>query len=173
VGNLKFDPVSQTISESERFDLATIAFTKKQAEKITSDGEIGSCFFEPHSWPPEKVKKGDFIAFGGFPAVWRQQLSAKEFLFDTFSSGASPISAVRDDYFVCQFERENWIKPFDPYKKDELHDLGGLSGAPVFIQRGLPWEFVGIVYEFSSGYDLMYIRPSKLITSDGSISLPS
>jgi len=169
VANLKFNPLSQIISEDETLDLITLKFTEKQAKTISDDGEIGTCFFQPHSWPPNKIKEGEFIAFGGFPGVWRQQLSTDEFMFDTFSSGASPISAVGENHFVCQFERENWINSFNPYHRDELHDLGGLSGSPVFIKRNLYWEFVGIIYEFSSELDLMYIRPTQFIAIDGKI----
>ncbi|GAG18320.1 unnamed protein product, partial [marine sediment metagenome] len=71
------------------------------------------------------------------------------------------------EYMVCQFEREYWVKSIDLYDKEELHEIGGLSGGPVFIKRALSWEFIGIIYQFSAGLDLMYIRPSKYIGEDG------
>ncbi len=41
-----------------------------------------------------------------------------------------------------------------------------MSGGPAFIYRDLYAEWVGIVYQFSSDFDLMYIRPSHLLGSD-------
>ena len=93
-------------------------------------------------------------------------------VFDSWSSGATQVSAVREEYFVCQFEREYWVQSFnlDRHTGLDLHKLGGLSGGPVFIYRNIYWEFIGMIYEFSENFDLMYIRPANLVLEDGSIN---
>lgn len=169
IGNLKIDPLNKIIDECERLDLVTIDLKGENTQEIGDGGEISSCFFSPVSWPPQGIKNGDFVAFGGFPGRWRQHLSQKEVMFDSFSSGACAVASVREDTIVCQFEREYWVYSFNLRPGEELHDIGGLSGAPVFIWRDLYFELIGIIYQFSEAYDLMYVRPSKFIRVDGTI----
>ena len=87
-------------------------------------------------------------------------------------SGCCKVASVSGEHFVCQFERDYWVESFNMHGNDgmDLHELGGLSGGPVFIHRGLYPELVGIVYQFSEEFDLMYIRPTRFINIDGSIS---
>ncbi|TET99699.1 MAG: hypothetical protein E3J23_04250 [Candidatus Stahlbacteria bacterium] len=170
IGNLKFNPLDQIIAESEELDIVTISLTPEQAKEISAGGEIGSLFFMPPFWPPNSVNEKDFVAFGGFPGRWRQHLSSNEIMFDTYSSGACGVASVTDEYIVCQFEREYWVVTLDLHNKEELYDISGLSGGPVFIKRSLHWEFIGIIYQFSQEFELMYIRPSKFIGEDGVIS---
>ena len=169
IGNLKIDPLNKIIDECERLDIVTIDLKDENTKKIGDGGEIASCFFSPVSWPPQAIKNGDFVSFGGFPGRWRQHLSQKEVMFDSFSSGACAVASVREDIIVCQFEREYWVHSFNLRSGEELHEIGGLSGAPVFVLRGLHFELVGIIYEFSEAFDLMYVRPSKFIRMDGTI----
>ena len=70
------------------------------------------------------------------------------------------MASVKEDHSVCQFEREYWVETMNRHNHNgmDLHDLGGLSGGPVFIHRELFWELVGIIYEFSPEFDLMYVR---------------
>jgi hypothetical protein len=169
IGNCRLNPLSQLISEDKNLDLAVIGLRDDQAKEITEDGEIGSSFFRPISWPPKPVAKGDFITFGGFPGQWRSQLDSDALEFGTYGIGASGVTTVSDAYFVSQFEREYWVPVLDNRGTDHLADLGGLSGGPAFIQRGLGFDFVGVIYEFSWNYELLYFRHSGFICIDGQI----
>jgi hypothetical protein len=169
IGNSRLDPVAQLISENENLDLAVIGLRDDQAKEIIGDGDIGSSFFRPVSWPPKRVAQGDFIAFGGFPGQWRTQSDLDTLEFGTYSVGASGVTTVGDSYFVAQFEREYWVQVLNNKGVDHLADLGGLSGGPAFVQRGLRFDFVGVTYEFSSNYELLYLRHSGLISSNGQI----
>ncbi len=169
IGNLKINPLNKIIDECESLDLVTIDLKDEKTQKIGDGSEISSYFFSPASWPPRDIKDGDFVAFGGFPGRWKQHLSRNEVMFDTFSCGACAVASVRDDTIVCQFEREDWVYSFNFRPDEELHDIGGLSGAPVFIWRDLYFELIGIVCQFLVAYDLMLVRPSKFIRVDGTI----
>lgn len=177
IGNLRLDPLEAIIDESKELDLVTIDLRREKPDQIANGGEIGSYFYRPQYWPPRKIAEGDFVALGGFPGKWRQQASPEEFVSGTFSVGATPVASVRHDYFVCQFERGDWVeslrshylRPFDTEGGTDLHDLGGLSGGPVFIFRDVYWEFVGIIYQFSPQFDLLYARPTRFISESGSI----
>ena len=60
--------------------------------------------------PEFKGIKGAFVAFGGFPGSLRQAATFAELSFGSFSSGASRVAAVNEDYLLSQFERELWVK---------------------------------------------------------------
>ncbi|MGA2315425.1 MAG: hypothetical protein ABSG71_03495 [Thermodesulfobacteriota bacterium] len=169
IGNLKIDPLNKIIDECERLDLVTIDLKDENTQKISDGGEVSSYFFSPVSWPPQGIKCGEFVAFGGFPGRWRQHLSQKKVMFDSFGSGACAVASVREDTIVCQFEREYWVYSFNLHPGEELHDIRGLSGAPVFIWRDLNFELIGIICQFSEAYDLMYVPPSKFIRVNGTI----
>lgn len=170
IGNLKIDPLPNIIDENEKLDMVTLSLNEGQIKELQSGAEIGSLVFRPSIWPPNEIKEGDFIAFGGFPGQWKHRLSQKEFSFGTYSSGGCQVVSVADDHFVCQFERDYWIKTLGIEGNENLRDLGGLSGGPVFILRQLHWEFVGIIYEFSEAFELMFIRPARYINSTGMIN---
>lgn len=163
IGNCKLDPLSQLVYEDEGLDLAVIELTKKQIEEIPDGGEIGASMFQPIDWPSPKVKEGEFIAFGGFPGKWREEIKPGHIDFSTYSSGASGVTTCNDTCFVSQFEREYWVKSFDTRGVDHLAELGGLSGGPAFVFRELHWDFVGIIFEFSTDFELLYLRYSSLI----------
>lgn len=171
IGNLEFNPLERVIGESPKMDLVSIDLKGINVNELIMREGIGSEFFVPPCWPPKKIKSGDYVVFGGFPGKWRQYLSWNEIVFDSWSSGGSKVSSVSEKHFICQFEREFWVESFNLHDHDglDLHQLGGLSGGPVFIHRGLYWELIGIIYEFSEGFDLMYIRPADLLNYDGTI----
>ena len=173
IGNTVLNPLEYLIDESPELDLATIDLSEINIKEISLGKEIGTSFFRPETWPPDGVNEGDFISFGGFPGKWKEQVSSGDLMLDSFSSGATEISSINDEYFICQFEREYWVESLDIKDGKDLHELGGLSGGPVFLIRdnnGITYyEFVGIIYQFSTDYDLLYIRKAKFINKDGSI----
>lgn len=172
VGNLKIDPIPRIVYESKKYDLVVIKIEGKERKEIPSPGqveEIGKEAYTIQSWPPPIPTDKDWVAFGGFPGNWRQYPSDTEIIFDSFSSGSCPITSVSEDHFVCHFEKERWVKSLDLYNHEELYNLGGLSGSPVFLieniqKRGLiNFVFIGIVYEFNSALDLMCVRLAKFL----------
>lgn len=79
----------------------------------------------------------------------------------------SPVTSVNPDRLSCVFERELWVKNFGSKEGMELNALSGLSGGPAFIHRGLHFDFVGVIYQFSPTWDILFLRPSTLIGADG------
>lgn len=167
IGNCRLDPLQQLISDDETLDVAVIALAADQAREVTDDGEIGSSFFQPATWPPAPIRDGDYVSFGGFPGEWRTVDGVDSVTFSTYSSGASRVTVVRDSYFVSQFEREYWVSSFEHRDAADLRRLGGLSGGPAFALRGLHYDFVGVVYEFSEDYELLYFRHAGILGEDG------
>lgn len=172
IGDVEIDPVDQLIDEDERLDLATIRLTESQVKAITSQGEIGSCVFQPVSWPPPLPKEGEYVAFGGFPGTLRSVISFDELDFGSWSSGASQISSVSEFQFASVFEREFWIQSFGNKHHMDLNALGGMSGGPAFLNRGLYWDLVGIVSQYHETYDTVLFASVRGIYPDGTIGRP-
>lgn len=171
IGHCRLDPLKQLISENKDLDIAIIGLSEKQANEITKNDVISSSFFRPVLWPPQPISKDEYIAFGGFPGKWRTQLTVDALEFGTYSSGGSRVCTVNDTYFITQFEKEYWIQSLGPKDAINLTELGGLSGGPAFVNRGLHFDFAGIIYQFSSDYELLYLRRSDILRSNGQINI--
>lgn len=171
IGDVELDPCEQLIDANIRLDIATIRLTNNQTKAITSTGPIGSCIFEPKEWPPPPLNEGEYIAFGGFPGSLRTLISFDEYVFYSWTSGASQVSSVSDGQFVSPFDREFWVSSFGTKHHLDLSALGGLSGGPAFINRGLYWDFVGIVSQYHENYDAMFFASACRLRTDGSIEM--
>ncbi|VWC90168.1 hypothetical protein BLA9940_05408 [Burkholderia aenigmatica] len=166
VANCRLDPLAQLAEERDRPDVAVIRLSAAQVTEITLDSEgIGEAFLEIENMRPELVPEGVGIAFGGFPGDLRLQPRVAEFNFGSYSCGATPVTASRDNYLVCQFERAEWVRQgYEP----EPATIGGISGCPVLrIHESaagiITHSFAGIVYEYSPELDLLYIVQSAAI----------
>lgn len=167
LGNCELDPLAQLKAEDKKLDFALLGLTEDQARELVShEGPFDGTFFvEPSQWPPAAVAVGEFVAFGGFPGELRKVNSFDEISFGSYSCGGAEVTAVGDDYLVCQFDRDRWVKHGH---EPEPSTIRGLSGGPVFaIRHGyagiITHEFIGHVYEFSETWELLYVRLSRAI----------
>jgi hypothetical protein len=169
IGNVTLDPITQLIAEDPYLDLATIRLSQEQAAALSEDGLAGGSIFQPRAWPPPPVIAGDIVALGGFPGPWRERLAFDALELRGFGIGATSVSSVSEDHFACRFERDRWKWSFRLDGLNDLQELGGMSGGPAFHDRGLHFDLVGIICQFSPGLDVMRLRPAHLIQADGSI----
>lgn len=168
LGDCALDPHTQLKAEDKGLDIALIGLTEEQGKEIAKPGGAfdGTFFCDIAQWPPNKVEEGDFVAFGGFPGELRQAVGFDRLSFGSFSSGASRVTSARDDYLVCQFERDLWVKHGH---EPEPNTIRGMSGGPVFAIRHsaatgiMTYEFVGHVYEFSEDFQLLYVRLARVL----------
>lgn len=172
IGDAVIDLQSQLIDQNERLDIATVLIKPEQLASVLCGEEIGVAMFYPAAWPPEPPSEGDFIAFGGFPGDLRTALTFEEAEFGTWSSGASRVDSCSDLQFVSKFEREHWVQSFGHPKGLNLTALGGMSGGPAFILRGLRWDLIGIVKEYHENYDAVFFASLQWVSEDGHISPP-
>lgn len=171
IGDTLIDPLAQLIDQSQALDLAVIALTDKQIEEITAGGEIGSRLVDGRTWPPKQVTAGEVVMLSGFPGKYRQVLAINEIEFRAFCAAGIRVHSAQEDYFTCQFEREYWVKSFGVKDGTEHLEplLGGMSGGPAFVDRGLSWELGGFIYQHSPDFDILRLRPANLINPDGTI----
>lgn len=162
----------QLVCKNDVVDLATIRLKPEQVCAFSKEGEIGSQVIKPVAWPPRAVQPGEPLLFGGFPGTCREQIAFDELEFGSFSSSGIKVAYTQPDRISCQLEREYWVRSLpirDSDRSIDLRALGGLSGGPAFVDRGLHFEFAGIIYQHSEAYDIMYLRPAGLIREDGTI----
>jgi hypothetical protein len=174
IANVDLDPFSQLIDQDPSCDLATIRLSQRQAEELRADGcGPEASIFEPKSWPSPLVEKGESVALGGFPGDLRELISPHWLRRNSFSIGATSVSSVTNHQFACQFERHLWVWASKRHSLEDAQqharELGGLSGGPVFALRGFSYDFVGIIYEFSSNLDILFAKHASLIGADGTI----
>lgn len=111
-------------------------------------------FCEPPRWPPHSIVEGQVTTLGGFPGQWRVEKGTRHYEYSTFGIAGELINDVRDNSFKVSLVDERHLKSDLGYKTlNDLVHYGGLSGCPVFIQRELFIEMVGIVRE---GGDLFF-----------------
>ncbi|HZJ17016.1 MAG TPA: serine protease [Chthoniobacteraceae bacterium] len=121
--------------------------------------------YEAFVWPPPRPSVGNAVFFAGFPAAFRQRPDHVNLEFKDFA-GLLPVTVVGEQHFVCQFSRENWISlGYDPIPSPGT-DLGGLSGAPVFLRGQLAHPLVGVVSEFNQSYELLHIKMLDHLPTD-------
>jgi hypothetical protein len=169
IGNLTLDPIAQLVAEDPGMDLATIRLSDRQAAILRDDGVSGGSIFRPRTWPPPAVKTGDIIALGGFPGDWRVRSAIDELEFRGYGVGATSVSSVSETQFACQFDRDRWVWSFRLDGLAGQPELGGMSGGPAFLYNGLRFDLVGIISEFSSSIDIMFLKPARLIRFDGTL----
>jgi hypothetical protein len=169
IGNVRV-LASQLCSIGEDVDLATIRLTDEQAAELVGEDGIATQFYTPTRWPPDPAKAGEWAAIGGFPAPWRIKRSeSREMRFHYYGIGATSVTSASARQFGCRFEREHWIWITHPGELPDLTTLGGLSGGPVFVERHLHRELVGIVSDFRDDWDIMLMPHAHWICRDGSI----
>ncbi len=175
-GNLQIDPYKSLIDRSKKFDIAIFSLEGYELNKIQYEKNIGSEFINPSSWPPTKIKKNDLVILGGFPKIFRKEVSPFYFSMASLSIGPIPVTHTFESRVTCQFDREYWVYnkrniDFDTTRTD---DLGGLSGSPVFKydQTSIDtFEFIGIVYEYKEmPFDILNIRHAEIINLDCTIN---
>ena len=169
IGELLMEPENQLLSESKSLDLAVIRVHESQIlDDCPGPGLHRLKFFGPRGWPPDPTTTEDVVSFSGFPGAWREQDTLASFVAYMFGHGAARVHAVSGTHFVTRLELGDCRTL---YSAKEVGDIGGMSGGPVFRWRRhqLEPQLVGVIYEYQSTYDLLYVRSTKVIRSDGTI----
>lgn len=115
----------------------------------------------PHEprWPLSTPSVGDTVYFCGYPKVLRQD-NGTGALFADFSASVS-VTSVGEEYFVCQFQREDWLDWGYGETPPVGTVLGGMSGAPVFMMAELYYPLVGVISQFGENLDLLRVATLK------------
>ena len=152
VGSLRILPDRPGVYRDPARDIAFIPVLESEARR--SARIISST---PRGWPPPRPIEGSYVVFSGCPEVLRDHVDDSRLEFGAFSS-IMRVTSASEEHIVCQFEREIWISDYRKAPPPGT-DLSGMSGGPVFsLADPLSMPLVGLIYEFSSDLELLYIR---------------
>lgn len=171
VGNVVIDPEACLVSESKELDLAVLDLAIVNPLQIRGGGEIPCAFHEPRTWSSGKVRAGDFVLLGGWPGSGRGEIAREHLIFGSFSSGGSEVQSVQTDVFTCRIEFDACFVSSNR-GATSLPALPGISGGPVFVETELEsgmtvFDFVGVIFEYHEGLDILRARPISLIGVNG------
>jgi hypothetical protein len=145
------NPEPLLAGEDRTLDYAWIKISEKHAAEIVEGSKgIGERFLNLDTWPPDSVKKGDRVAWCGFPQETLRFEEPRVFSAGSFSNGITLVDDAHKDHGACKIEPEKWVKHF--HEEREPAALEGMSGGPVFEIReseaGI-WthHFTGIIYK--------------------------
>jgi hypothetical protein len=161
IGGAHLDP-SRLIARHPTMDLATFRLSDVILAPAGGDPATVS------TWPPKPPTEGDVVMYGGYPAMYRQELSGNvDFMFACF---AGKVASASDSHvgMVLEIERSESISPS---RIPPNADLGGWSGGPVFrvvdsngIER---LELAAIIYEYSAPSEIAFAHPLSSLAPDG------
>src|SRR5690606_32705876 len=100
---------------------------------------------------------GSFVVCVGFPQYLRENGDPYSLRYGA-QSACLRVTTAGEDYFVCQFERDQWLSFFDGAIPPPGTEIGGMSGGPVLLVGRLHFPLVGVVIEFHVDYELLYVR---------------
>ena len=163
LGNITYNPENHVIAIDHALDLATFSVSE-----VVVAGS-GSTASRPVRWPPLSVVRGDILLCGGHPGAIRKESSTTADLpFQWFLASA----ASSNENITLTLELNDCHVPLAKAPLPN-HELGGMSGGPVFkyippspLER---IELVGFIYEFQSSYGLLFARPAHYIDQSGHI----
>jgi hypothetical protein len=165
VGNAEMSP-SSFLARHPSLDLATFRLSH---EFVASTGH--SPLTAPR-WPPQAAAEGELMLFGGYPARSSAEepgaFSAAHVWFAGHAESGSDRNASMRLRIADSIPAGLDVAP-------PSADLGGWSGGAVFRvleQEAIArLELAGIVYEYSSGADLVLAHPLTSIAADGSFEV--
>lgn len=166
IGEVLLDPEGYLVSEDRDRDLTVIELTRFVG---CSSDLTEAMFVQPIVWPPQAVSVTDILCLGGYPGVWREQMTLGHLRFHTFSTGTGEILSVDGEKIVTTIQLQDSIIQNEHGRVQG--SLGGLSGGPVFAWRKTPLlvaELVGFIYEYQESFDLMFVRKASVMASNGS-----
>lgn len=167
IGNVTFVPEDRLIDCNKELDIATFSIDEKE---IKADGKVIHAV-NPNNWPPKPPDVGKGIFFAGYPKKYRKNKITQKIEFGTYV-GVLTATSVSERHIVCQYDRDEIVSMFGTETLPIRQYLGGLSGTPLWtlVQTGIfSWRLGGIIYEFSTDYELLYARRPDCISTDGHI----
>jgi hypothetical protein len=168
IGGLRVEDISsRLVFDSPEIDICVFEFSGCKESEFELGGNVPTEFYELgeiHS----SINKGELVAFGGYPGMFRIRSGQNHLSFRTFSSGASVVHEMTDRNIIVSIDHDEASVTMLSLDMPP-DDIAGLSGGPVFeiSKTGLitTFRFAGIVAECNSNYQVMFAKPVSLFAS--------
>lgn len=157
----------EVIDEDESLDIAILNFPGMQSRTKR--------YFPIFEWPIALPERGNVITIVGFPGRARFANDTIG-VFEPQGIGVS-VTSVSDRSILLADESGTRTVSSQGNPIDEQIFLGGFSGAPAFVSRGIRLDFVGIVRAGSKGGrrrklptdGVIFISPAHYLKPDGTL----
>lgn len=159
------DNINFIDGDKENLDIAIFEFANTN---IFKDSEKN--FYRIDNWPIVLPSPGDLICFVGYPGNERQCVESGKGIFSGTVLVADIATVVSERHIILADEENarEQIK-YNP-KAKKIESLGGISGAPAFVNRHNRFELIGFVYEAGKGVRAtIYITAAHFIKPDGTL----
>lgn len=166
IGSISIPVESLIIDKNKSLDLISILVPDQLMEIISTISY--KKFHSPHNWPFETEKETIVIA-SGYPGKMREDYIGFTDLYH--GSIAEKITDLTESKYIVPFNRNQWEQALGIKDPNNLKNLGGYSGGPVFLFDKGTVNLVGIIFEDGGNFfDGIRIIRSSLINTDGTIS---
>lgn len=170
-GGSTFLPERHLIDRSPENELDLATF---EVSEVFVTSSMGHYHHNALKWPPDPVRQGEAVMYGGYPQKLRDPSKVREvdFYRQYFISRVTDIDEKRGIILDPRMESVYWPE----HEGEEFNkDWGGHSGGPVYrvIDANIDGELldrvevVGFIYQ--SYMDVFLCRPSLHINADGTI----
>jgi hypothetical protein len=157
-------PEKYLVNRNPKMDLATF----RCPEVFVAAGH--KTHHEPLQWPPDTVRKGELVLYGGYPASLREMRPGEaDFAFQSFTWA---LTDVTDRHIVMYIDFANLHWP--GHSRVRINEsLGGISGGPIFRLIEEPvtrFELVGFILEYLVKTETVRGRHASNVLPDGRIA---
>jgi hypothetical protein len=169
--------IVQNISERIRFDdkdidICVLDFPDHQESDFRMGGDVPTKFYELGENFIKEIT-GTVVAFGGYPGSFRARGSDNHVSFRTVSSGCSVIEDKSDRAILVSINHDKDAITLLG-DKPPPEDIAGMSGGPVFeiarVSNLTTLRLVGVIYECSNDFKVLFARPLSSFASAFSYS---
>ena len=159
---LAFDPEARLIARLHDPDIATFRITDREVARLGLTTVT--------NWPPRVPRKGETVAFAGFPGRARRRIGRRDFRFEVYP-GLALVASVNDRHISCQSGEED-AATADGFRLPPRHyDTGGMSGGPLFTvgeaREPSHWRLGGVISQGSPALGILRASLAECLLPDG------
>ena len=162
--DVSIDPLQSLLDIDDELDIATILIP------LDLPTQVGKWIYQrpADQWPPPPPVEGRGLFFAGYPGIYREEPESATVSFGAYG-GLATATSISPRNIVSQLDRAE-IEPLAGLPPPPRNAwLGGMSGAPGWTLTQLGWRLAGVLYEYSTEYELFYFRPASCIRADGTL----
>ncbi|MCH7634062.1 MAG: trypsin-like peptidase domain-containing protein [Proteobacteria bacterium] len=161
---LAFDPEARLIDRIRDPDIATFRITIREVARLG----IGTVT----NWPPRVPRKGETVAFAGFPGGARRRIGRRDLHFEVYP-GLALATSVNDRHISCQSGQEP-AGNADGFRLPPQHyDTGGMSGGPLFTvgeaREPKGWRLGGVISQGSPALGILRASLAERLLPGGGL----
>ncbi len=161
---LAFDPEARLIARLHDPDIATFRITDREVARLGLTTVT--------NWPPLVPRKGETVAFAGFPGRARRRIGRRDFHFEVYP-GLARAASVNDRHISCQSGEEDAVDA-DGFRLPPRHyDTGGMSGGPLFTVgeagEASRWRLGGVISQGSPALGILRASLAECLLPGGGL----